>query len=179
VLPSLSPLSGDVLAGDVVQVPAPPRFRGVGGTPHDVEINRDGKGASGTTLSQKAGVRYEVQAQYHLLTLFPDLYLSPSVRFIDEGGDRICIPDAVLCEERDIFIFEIKLTHVPEAWWQLHRLYKPVLEELPGNRRVHCVEVCRSYDPSMPFPCRVEVIDDLGAWMQDRPTSFGVYPWKA
>ncbi len=179
-LPSLSPLSGNILAGDVVQVPAPPRFRGVRGTPRDVEVTTSSRPGTGASSSQKAGVRYEEKAQDHLREVFPFILNSPVVNFIDDSGFRTCIPDALLVYPplgRTV-IFEIKIQHMPESWWQLKRLYEPVMKAMYPSYDIQVVEVCRSVDASMPFPCKIELIDDLERFARFSPASFGVYHWK-
>ena len=47
---------------------------------------------------------------------------------------------------------EVKIRHTADAWWQLHKLYKLVLQEVFPDKRIVCIEVCRTFDPAVVFP---------------------------
>jgi hypothetical protein len=78
-----------------------------------------------------------------------------------------------------VLIFEIKSQHMPEAWWQLEQLYRPVLRARRPLCPIVCVEVCRSYDPAMPFPAEFRLLSSIDEIL-DNPivTSLAVLPWK-
>ena len=181
MLPSLLTTDNLGLAeAGVVPVPPPPRFRAPCGTIQNVEIiYASYERGYGNSAAKRAGLRYEEQVQQFLAGLFPNNYqASPEVHFRDDRGWRLCIPDGVmLCSDRTLVV-EIKSQHMPEAWWQLKRLYEPVVaawRPLP----VQCLEVVKSFDPAMPFPCRVTLVEDLVSWISEPPTAnFGVFQWK-
>ncbi len=179
MMPALSPLSDTGPAGCRTAVPPPPHFQAPTSI-HDVRIQfglylRE----RGDTAAREAGLRYESKVQAKLQDLFPFYQSSPHVSFMDGRQLRFCIPDGILLDSECITIFEIKSQHMPEAWWQLRRLYSPVLAAW-GARPVQVIEVVRSYDPSMPFPEDVELVPNLHEWIGDpakRPV-FGVLEWK-
>lgn len=186
MLPSLSPLSDDPgVAGAVVKVPPPPRFRPLVGRPRNITL-RPGlaTGSVGRTAAQKAGLRYETKAQEYLSRVLGGRYNpSPYLHFQDDTGFRTAIPDGILHHtgsrdvDRYVVVVEIKSQHCPEAWWQLTKLYAPVLRT-HLNLPVFCLEVCRSYDPAMPFPAKISLVDDLLEF-SDYPTrDLGVFVWK-
>lgn len=179
MLHSLSPLSDNSLAGGVVQVPAPPKFKGVVGTVQEVGIGGSSPLSRGKTAAQKAGLRYEAKVQDFLAGYFSTYVKSPYIRFRDGSGMRMCIPDGLLCflPTRAV-IFEIKHLHTPDAWWQLKKLYEPVILAA-GYNEVQVVEICKSYDAATPFPCKVELLDtdNLRSFALQSPPAFGVLPW--
>lgn len=72
---------------------------------------------------------------------------------------------------------EIKFQHMPEAWWQLRKLYQPALE-FKLRRPVFVLEVCKSYDPAMPFPEPIELVENLWEFCNAPRKVFGVFQWK-
>lgn len=164
-------------AGAALVVP-PPRFRGITGPLTGVSIkHRDYVRGTGFTDAQHIGLRYEAQVQSQLVKLFQEYVPEPELSFYDQGVRRSVRPDGILVRKNHLVIFEIKYTHVPEAWWQLEKLYKVVLDGL-YHRPISLVEICRSYDPSTPFPCEVGMISDLETWVSEHRSTFGVYVWR-
>lgn len=166
----------------IVEVPAPPSFRAPSGKIRNVTIEikppqrpHDYKNMS---ASRKNGVRYESRVQVELYMMFPDYNTNPVFEFRDDSGFRRCIPDGLLLYNDSAIIFEIKIQHMPEAWWQLKRLYEPVVAARFPGRRVRSIEIVKSYDPSMPFPCHCPVIDDLRDWVYTGKGDFAVYVCK-
>lgn len=159
--------------------PVPPlRFRPIVGTIREVDIRPSGYVRQpGLTAAQESGRRYESQVQDFLQDRFGYYLAEPTVKFTDNGVFRAVRPDGILPFKSHVVIFEIKHQHVPEAWWQLEKLYKLVLDEL-YHRPVSLVEICRSYDPGMPFPVPVELIRDLESWVTEPQPAFGVYQWR-
>jgi len=160
----------------------PPRFRTLGRVSHVSITWRDYVRGTGLTDAQKNGLRYEAQVQEDLVERFTleqgSAYKpEPRLRFLDDGVTRELRPDGLLQCPDHVFIFEIKYGHVPEAWWQLEKLYKVALAN-----RYHCpislVEVCRSYDPATPFPVPVTLVTDLEDWVSRPRDDFGVYVWR-
>lgn len=134
---------------------------------------------SSFSAAQRAGVRYEELVREHLLLLFKGDYRpSPQIRFTSDGESRMCVPDGVLIREPVAFVFEIKSRHTDQAWWQLRRLYAPVVAELPFIRRVVCIEVCRSFDPAVEWPEEFTRCYDLPFFVSDPWKDLGVFVWN-
>jgi hypothetical protein len=180
MVPSLSPLSSDASAGGVVDVPPPPRFRAVAPPIQRVDfIDRQTTFPSGATYAQRAGLRYEELVTHHLRSTFPATMVQPLFEFYDAAGFRLCRPDAIVSRADRLVVLETKKQHVPEAWWQLEKLYRPVLEAWRPEKRVFCVEIVRSFDPAMPFPTKVELLDDISEILEPQYTrGFAVWKWK-
>lgn len=157
----------------------PPRFRPLTGAPTHVNFRSSPyTPAQGLTVAQKNGLRYEAKAQEHFSGLFgSDYKAGPYIHFLDNRVARTAQPDGVLLLPHSIYIFEIKFQHVPEAWWQLEKLYKPLLTAL-FQKPVACIEVCRSFDPSTPFPVKTTGIVDLCEWVARERNEFGVLLWR-
>lgn len=105
------------------------------------------------------GVSYERKAHVYLRECLigkPDAeYLqSPWVEFEDSTGRRWCQPDGLLLDHKSkvCIIAEIKYRHTSDAWWQLWRLYLPVVRAIFKEYKHACLEVCRWHDPQTPFP---------------------------
>lgn len=157
----------------------PLHFRPLKGPISNVRIRlADYASHGGLTASQKNGLRYEREAQEFFQKKFEDRYCpSPWLHFEDNGVARTVQPDGLLFTPSRVFIFEMKYQHMPEAWWQLQRLYYPLVCRVYPTMEVHCIEVCRSYDPATPFPVLVPLISDLDKWLQE-PRDFGVFKWR-
>lgn len=102
------------------------------------------------------GVRYERAAHKHFLGLYGDYYIpNPWIIFRDEGKRRRwCQPDALLFNFYlgTITILEMKYRHTDKAWWQLMKLYLPVMQHIFPGWKFPLVEVVKYYDPSVNFP---------------------------
>lgn len=112
------------------------------------------------------GVRYEKKVQAYLLSTYAEKYVdSPWLRFYSGGKWRWCQPDAVMFDvpRGVITIIEIKYQHTADAWWQVKQLYYPVLRVLFPERlwSFEFCEVVKWYDPSVPFPERVVLAQDV------------------
>lgn len=181
MLPMLTPLNGG-LAGTSVQVPPPPRFRAVVGKVHSASLNLNNpfRGQRGNTAAKQAGVRYERKAQEHLREVFGKQYYdTPLIHFRDDSGARTCAPDGLLFKYPRVLIVECKFQHMPEAWWQLRRLYEPVLRGMYGIKEVILLEVCRSYDPQTPFPEQPALVYNAAQWYgAAKNGDLGVYRWR-
>lgn len=176
MIPSLEALSGRA-AGASLSVP-PPRFRSLGNVTHfSISFSDYCQSGQGVSEAQKQGLRYEAKVQDYLVARFRDYNPEPRISVLDDGVARQLRPDGLLIYPDRVFIFEIKYQHMPEAWWQLEKLYKVALA-----KKYHCpislVEVCRSYDPAMPFPVPVTLIEDLESWVSKPRDEFGVLEWR-
>lgn len=161
-----------------VSVPPPPRFRPLAGAVTGVVWRVGGiEGArKGSTAAQTNGLRYEAKVLERLQKfLGPRFHPQPTLHFHDSTRWRTVRPDALHFDPNGtITIFEIKIQHVPESWWQLRKLYEPVCQELKFCNRVSCVEVVRSHDPSMGYPEPVVVCQDLEMAFQTHSYKFKV-----
>lgn len=148
----------------VVAVPPPLRFRPLQGEPRNVAMQGSYFGTKPTgSAAQRGGMRYERKAQSWLKEHVPNYLASPQFTFRDDSGARSIVPDGIATfgdEHSDelLVIFEIKITHMPDAWWQLEKLYRPVLQAWHPRAKVVCIEVTRTYDPAVPFPVEHELI---------------------
>lgn len=183
MIPFLETLDGGetVVGSRPVAVPPPWRFLAPQGPVTEARLAlkaNEVSGAAGVsgaaagrgfTPAQRSGLRYEAKVQNAISNLFPDYIPSPHVQFLDSAGWRTCIPDGLLSLREALFIFEIKNQHSPESWWQLEKLYRPVLQILYPSKRIFCLEVCRLFDPATPYPAEFTLITDIKAWIQGRP----------
>lgn len=163
-----------------VLVPPRPNFRGISGRIRDTSFNTCAfyeEETRGNTAARELGLRFERKVLDEIGADFPIFWRQPKVRFFDDSGMRLCIPDAVAREGDDIIVIEVKIQHMPEAWWQLERLYRPVLETHFKPRRLRALEIVQSFDPAMPFPISVEVFETIASF-KDSDVPFGVVVWK-
>jgi len=175
-LPSLNE-TGASTGSSVVSVPPPQNFRPADGV-RDAYFADTSIAGQGTSYSQRAGARYERQFLDHFEKKFgPTFRRSPLIHFCDASGYRTCVPDAVYRENAlSVVVFEIKYQHMPEAWWQLRKLYEPVVQRVFPKCHVSVIEVCRSFDPTTPFPETVRLIPDLNSCLSSK--EFQVFRWK-
>lgn len=138
--------------------------------------------ASRRSEAQARGLRYEAHVQKFLCGRFAAYARSPAVRWRDASGIRFAVPDGLLLDPvaKRLFIFEIKISHMPEAFWQLVGLYEPVLRVHCPSFRVFLVEIVKSFDPATPFPCGVHRIagGTLHEWIATPQAKFGVFVWR-
>jgi len=115
-----------------------------------------------------------------LLERFPFLLVEPGFRFRDRFGERTCFPDAVLRFNDRTVVVEVKSrgTQVGDAWWQLERYYRPVVEATFPSDPVFTVAVVRRIDPMAfsAFTVRPAEATDLGAPL---PAPFSVMEWSS
>lgn len=177
MLPHLAPLSNEAPAGGT-PVPPPPHFRPIIGDIRDVVFSpQNYVRQRGDTAAREAGLRFEAKAQEVLQTAFKTYFPTPRIAFVDRSGYRVCIPDGVVVEDGGGIVFEIKIQHTPNAWWQLRRLYQPVLEK-HLFRPVRVVEVVRTFDPDTMFPEKFDLLTSIDDVRQIPPDRFGVLTWK-
>lgn len=137
--------------------------------------------ATGRTTAQKTGLRYEEKVQRALLDYFkpPREYLAaPFIHYSDDRGYHTRVPDGIATIDGVKYILEIKLGHTEVSWWQLERVYRPLVEAYYHTFPVRVCEICRSFDPMVSFPSkfrRLESIDELPSLGKGE---FGVLRWK-
>jgi hypothetical protein len=88
--------------------------------------------------------------------MFPGKYIpGPWIEFYDPML-RQCQPDGLIIDARAgiVYLIEVKLKHCPEAYWQMRRLYLPLLRYLfpPSLWEIRCCEVVRWYDCDVRWP---------------------------
>lgn len=173
-----TPRSERDTGGRTLREVRPPRsFKGIKGTPSNVRFGGTPRTARGHTASQKLGLAYEQKVIDVLSAIYAEDFRSaPSILYEDRTGTRMAIPDGILRLGSTLVVVEVKLTHTERAWWQLNRLYAPLLAALCiRGVRLSTVEICRSYDPSVTFPGPSEVVSSLHSL---RPGITGILPWK-
>ena len=119
------------------------------------------------TGAKARGVRYELKAQEYLLDQFSDHYIpSPWLHFREEASEsfRWCQPDGILLDfERGVcIVLEIKYSHTSDAWWQLRKLYIPVLQKIlpPSLWTYELGEIVKWFDPDVAFPEPIRLVDN-------------------
>lgn len=176
ILPQLTP---NAVADSGVSVPPPPSFRPLRGRPTQVQWKPTPIGSRGRTAAQQDGLRYETKAQKHLKSKIASYIVSPGLVFVDLDVTRILLPDGLVFQsDGTAIIFEIKRQHMPEAWWQLRRLYEPVVRELSFVNRTSCVEVVASFDPAMGFPEPVHLCTRVEEVLEAPAAALKVLLWK-
>jgi hypothetical protein len=105
------------------------------------------------------GVRYEKKVREKLRRLVAerpelDLALAQWIEFQDDEGRKWAEVDAFVQnrQSRNAICFEVKLRHTPSAWFQLWKLYVPLLQHALSGFRWEGVEVVKWFDPSTGFP---------------------------
>lgn len=113
----------------------------------------------GTSPAQKSGLRYQRKVCDELRVVWGrqaggDILIGPWVEYTNGLRRGYCQPD-ILARVRDlVYIFEIKVRSTTDAWWQLRRLYEPVVKKLwpDAHSQPTLVNVVKSYDPDVLFP---------------------------
>lgn len=166
-------------------IPPPPRRFRPAGLVRKAELATDvphfARGTRRSSGAKARGTRYETRVQEDFDTRYGCHYLpSPWIYFCEarDGASRWrwCQPDGVLILplSRLIVVVEIKISHTSDAWWQIRQLYQPVLSALfpPELWRYAACEVCKWYDPAVPFPERLRKTPDPTLL---EPGEFGVH----
>jgi hypothetical protein len=114
--------------------------------------------------AKAAGLRYDRRAAGHF-EMDEGFLGHPWIRFgTRTAGLRWAQPDGLFIDFRigRITILEFKLKHTTDAWWQLRRLYEPLIRYIFGETQWHFAvcEVVRWYDPAIRVPEQVTFIDD-------------------
>ncbi len=182
------PLVGD---GRVVEAAPPLRFRPIFGDIRSAWPCESGPFANVKkiygTAAQKNGKRYEKKVLEKLTDLFGSSFFPGHwLRFHDASGLRYCQVDGLLHSERLTAIFEVKYSFTSDGWWQLRRLYEPVIRRAYKPSRLALVLICRNFDGGVPFPEPFRIVppvfDESGAfgapdWAGDCE-QISVIPWR-
>ena len=136
------------------------------------------------TPRQKNGLRYERKVLEALESEagFRLFVPSPWIEFTNQSGRRFCQPDALGFHQEDkklvVTIFEIKLSHTIKAYWQLRRLYEPVVRRLLPKYEVRVCEITRHFDPFTPWPEPLALCMEPTVLKQLDAKTFGVLSWR-
>lgn len=122
------------------------------------------------------GLRFERKVCERLAARYPFFLPSLAVRYRDSGGSGVCIPDGILFRERELVVFECKLSHTPRAYWELEGLYAPVLRRAFGLP-VRVAEITLNYDPTRPFPVECGIFREVREFL-DSDFAVGVILWR-
>lgn len=131
---------------------------------------------------RRQGQIYEARWQEYAEQRF-DYYLrSPWLVFKTESRPHTwqwCQPDGLLFqpEKLSIIVVEVKLKHTADAFWQVERLYLPILSKVFEGRkwRFRKLEVVKWFDPASYFPCDPQLVQDPELTPR---TGMGVHIWK-
>lgn len=126
------------------------------------------------------GRRYERKVQEHFLATIPEYVPSPWIKYQSTNRSRWqwCQPDGLIVDIKRgrIVVVEVKLKHTSDAWWQVRRLYTPVVSHLFGAEwQVEALEVVRWFDPFTAFPEQIEMCENPRGHWNGR---FRVHIWK-
>ena len=129
----------------------------------------------GRTYAQKLGLRYEQKVHDVLSAIYGSQFRhSASILFEDRTGLRRAIPDGVLELDDRVVVVEVKYSHCELAWWQLNKLYGPLLLRLFA-KPIHACEIVHSFDPDVKWPTGAMLTHSLHRLS---PHSTGVLQWK-
>lgn len=132
------------------------------------------------TAAQKAGLRFERKVQDGLGELFGSPFRPGQwFRFEDESSrsPRWCQVDGLLQLQTSVVIFEVKSRLVVDAWWQLRRLYEPVVRRAFYPAEVALCVIARNVDPLVRFPEEYEFLPNVAELASFRP-GFFVSSWS-
>jgi hypothetical protein len=137
------------------------------------------------TGAKRQGINYERKTQAYIEMQLANK--SEGVKYIRSpwlcykalgSGSRIlfCQPDGLIMEveQKRCVIVEIKLQHTAEAYWQVRRLYQPVLQFIYPDFTFSALEIVKWLDPhiSPKFPESFKFAEDL---LHYDPLKFGVH----
>lgn len=131
--------------------------------------------------AQKAGLRYERKVLDLLGQCFAGFERSPWFEFVDQAGyRRFCQPDGLWRspDGTKAVIFEVKIRHTSDAYYQLEQLYSPVVQAVYSPKEIAKVILCRSFDPSIPFPEALTQLHEVSPQGVFGAAGIGVYTWK-
>lgn len=134
--------------------------------------------------AKAAGLAYQRKVEAWLGGLVPrgglgGVECTPWFRYLDDSRKyRFCSPDVIVGSRGggSLGVVEIKLRWTSDAWWQLRRLYLPVLRVAHPNKELFPLVICRSYDPSVRIPEEVNLCDHPADAKLD---AFNVLVWKS
>ena len=165
---------------------APPlRFKPISGAVQSAKLVDDGPFANVSRLkgsaAQRNGKRYERRVLAELTAQLPNFLPSQWFEFRDNLMRRYCQVDGLFLAGEAVAIFEIKYSFTPDAWWQLRKLYEPVVRKALSPKRLGLFVICRNFDPHVPFPETVRMSTPstkLGNLWEGDTSMIDVIPWR-
>lgn len=145
------------------------------GPPQNVRFAGSVPTSRGATVSQRLGLAFETRVHDVLDAIYGiDYRASPSILYEDRRGTHRAIPDGLLRIGRTLVVVECKLSHTERAYWQLQKLYIPLLRHLTQKDvRIVGVEICRNFDPDLRWPEPFSCLESL-----HKPFTLGVLQWR-
>lgn len=134
--------------------------------------------ATAQSASRRAGQNFQLQVGKRLANVFPfALTLEPWIDYEDDQGRGRCSPDFVLdFMTGPIIVGEVKHTHSEQAWWQLRKLYEPLIRIIAVGREVAVLEVAKYASP-VRLPEEPEFIFAIEDIERLDPSRFSVLVW--
>ena len=137
------------------------------------------------TGARRQGVLYERKAQDYIAMALSQrqvmndslIYIkSPWLCYKNKNVDKLffCQPDGLIVElrEKKLTIVEIKLQHTSETWYQVRKLYQPVVSAIYPGFQIAALEIVKWLDPHIPFPETFKFCEDVLYFDVDK---FGVH----
>lgn len=130
------------------------------------------------SVAQRAGLAYQKKVGGHLRSCIWPRYVvdGPWFAFSDRTpGRHYCQPDFLIMDytkgAQEILIVEVKLRWTSDAWWQLRRLYEPVVGRANSGAAISVLCITKSFDPAVRCEEEVALIDSLE---DAKPEAFNV-----
>ena len=143
----------------------------------DGEVKRQPLKAS--SFARRAGLRYESAVKKFLKQELLGVKFGVWFSYDDGITHRKCQVDALYESGRVVTIIEIKHHHTSDCWWQLRKLYEPILRKYyRSGQDLNLLEICKHYDPAISFPEQIEQVFDLRGWCEVPSPYFGVFSWR-
>lgn len=116
--------------------------------------------------SKGAGHRFEAFVVGYLEKRYPTFISSLPFAFRTEYQPKaVCIPDGLLVRKDEVLVVEVKLRRTIDAWFQLRKLYAPVVER-SFQKSVRCLVIEKFPDPDVRFPEPVQVVNSFEMFLQ-------------
>ena len=120
-----------------------------------------------STPAQKAGLAYQKWVVKFVESGDCSSFkVRPGIWYCYHDGEcrRYCQPDILLQDDssKTLVIVEVKLRWTADAWWQVQRLYTPVLRRVFGpDWTLIPLVIAKSYDPAVRIVESVKLCDDV------------------
>lgn len=126
--------------------------------------------------ARAAGHRFEAKVVKALEQKYPSFTTSLAFQFKTEYAEKnICIVDGLLALDDEVVVVEVKLRHTVDAWFQLRKLYQPVLKKAL-NKPIRALEICSVYEPQARFPEPFLIVTNIEEFIRSR-CDLGVLIW--